>query len=94
MAICVICRQTRNNCKVFTLTAAEREAYEAKGIEAPDELTYCQPCWKTLSDPVSGPAFAKGLLQAQLRSVGVGNAEDVASKYHVALLEMARKPRS
>jgi len=60
----------------------------------PKELAYCQPCWKTLSDPISAPAFMKGLFQTQLKQLGVANAEDLASKFHTELLKKASKPRS
>ena len=94
MAICTICRQDRENCKIFQLTAAEKREFEAKEIKPPEELAYCQPCWKTISDPVSGPALMKGLVQVQLQSLGVPNAEDLARRFHVKLLKHAGKPRS
>ncbi len=91
---CAMCRQDREGCKVFQLTAAEKEGFEARDIEPPEELAYCQPCWRIISDPISGPAFMKGLFQIQLQSLGVINAENIASKYHTELLKGASKPRS
>ena len=94
MAKCTVCKRDRDNCKVFQLTEAEREAFGKLSDKGLTEVAYCQPCWKTLSNPVSGPAFLKGLFQTQLKQLGVSNAEALASKFHVKLLEKASKPRS
>ena len=90
---CAICRQDRERGKVFTLSPAEKREYQARGVaNPPNELFYCQPCWKTISNPVSGPALMKGLLQTHLHHIGVTNADDLARKFHVWLLE--QKTRS
>jgi len=95
MAKCTVCKRDRKNCKIFPLTEAEMDMFRKLGVtEPPKEMTYCQPCWKTLSDPVSSPAFLKGLFQTQLKQLGVANAEDLASKFHIELLKKASKPRS
>lgn len=89
--VCAICRQERKNCKVFQLTETEKREFREKGNEVPEELAYCQPCWKTVSDPVSGPALMKGMLQIQLQQLGVSNAEDLASKFHTKLLKNSKR---
>lgn len=87
---CGVCGATRPEkaCHVITLTEEERRVLTPQGESPPPrELNYCKPCWKTLSDPMSGPSLMKGLLQVGLRQLGVSNAESIAKRYHAKLIE-------
>jgi len=95
-APCGICGRVfhRSNCHIIELTDEEREILtKQRGEAPPDEFIYCNPCWATLSDPTTGPAYGKGLLQQGLQRFGVGNAEEIASKFHAKLVDKINKPK-
>jgi len=97
MLKCGVCGRPRErkSCHIVELTADERKELEKQGTTPEKEYVYCRPCWKTLSDPVTGPAFAKGLIQQRLAQFGVGveAAERVASNYHAKLVAKITKPK-
>lgn len=88
--VCGICgrERERKSCKVVELTDEERQAIEDSGQEPDDEYIYCKPCWRTLTDRQTAPAFMVGILQVRLRLAGVSNAEQIATAYHKRLLKM------
>lgn len=87
MSSCCVCRVAVEppDCQTIELTEAEKAAYPG----TPDELFYCRPCWKILSDPVRGPVLVSGLVQQYLRRLGVSNAEQLAAKFESALAARA-----
>jgi len=91
MVICTLCQQSwpDTDCQVVTLTEEEVVQLKEQGHNPPSQYTYCKPCWKVLSNPVSGPAVLRGLFEHHLKRVGVVNAEELADKYHKRLVEMA-----
>jgi hypothetical protein len=93
MPTCIICGRDRaeDDCKIIRPTKQELEGFRSKGIIPKEEYAYCHPCWRTLSDPVTGPAFAKGLIQVGLKQLGVVNPEKAATKYHTSLVEKIRE---
>lgn len=93
MPICIICGRERSqeDCKTIRPTSQELEAFRTRGVIPKEEYTYCLPCWRTLSDPVTGPMFAKGLMQVGLKQLGVVNSEQAATKYHTSLVEKIRE---
>ena len=84
----------REKCHIIVLTETERSALLANGQEPKDEYIYCRPCWKTLSNPVSGPAMIKGLVQMRLRLAGVEDSERLATQLHARLVAKIIKPRA
>ena len=88
MPTCIICGRERSeeDCQIIRPTKQELEAIKGKGVIPKEEYAYCHPCWRTLSDPVTGPMFAKGLVQVSLKQLGVTNPEQAATKYHTALV--------
>jgi hypothetical protein len=96
MVTCQLCERSfpRDRCHIIVPTTQERAHIEQQGGEPLDEYTYCQPCWKSLSNPVTGPAIMRGLFERRLRLLGVSNAEDLANRYHGELIKRATKPRS
>ena len=89
MTKCGICGQETENPHIIELTEAEKSNLDSP----PDRCVYCQPCWKILSNPALGPTLMKGLALQRLRSFGVLNAEEIASRYYAALVTKAtRRP--
>lgn len=88
MPTCIICGRERSeqDCKILRPTKQELDAFKTRGLIPKEEYAYCHPCWRTLSDPVTGPMFAKGLVQVGLKQLGVVNSEQAATKYHTALV--------
>jgi len=86
--VCGICGQarSRDTCKVIKLTQSERQVILDDGQKPLPEYIYCRPCWRVLSNPVTGPNLGKGLMQARLRQLGVVNAEALAKIYHKKLV--------
>lgn len=93
---CGVCGQPRprDKCKIIKLSLEERQFLRKQGQEPQTEYVYCQPCWRTLSNPVQGPNLGKGLIQARLRQLGVSNAEEIASEFHRRLLSRIAQPKS
>ena len=93
---CGVCSRLRdlNSCEIVVLTDEEKKAIRASGAEPQDEYHYCRPCWKNLANPVSGPAFMKGIFQIRLRQLGVANAEQLANKYHAGLVSKIKEKPS
>ncbi len=93
---CVICgrMRPRAQCKIIKPDIKERDAIRELGQEPKPEYTYCRPCWRNITDPTTGPAFMKSLFEVLLSRGGVQNSEKIATKFHVWLVEQARKPRA
>ena len=93
---CGVCGRgfPKTKCHIVTLSDEERRGLLDAGHEVHDEFIYCQPCWRTLSNPVSGPAMMKGLLQIRLQQAGVSNAEQIATKFHAKMVSKIQKPRA
>lgn len=93
---CGVCgvKRPERACHIIELTEAERKILTTEDYTPPTRCIYCKPCWKTLSDPNTGPSLMKGLLQVGLRHLGVSNAEALAKKYHHGLVEKIAAKRS
>lgn len=93
---CGVCGRgfPKGKCHIITLSEEEKQVLRDSNQEVLEEYIYCQPCWRTLSNPVSGPAVMKGLLQIRLQQSGVSNAEQVATKFHAKLVSKIQKPRA
>jgi hypothetical protein len=88
-----MCRRERDKatCRVFATTAEERETLRAMGeVDPPEEYVYCRPCFRMLEDPERAANLMKGVVEVQLRSIGVPNAGAVAEKFKQRLLAQAR----
>lgn len=96
MVKCLVCQReaARGDCHIILPTAEDKAQLLSQGQEPLAEYVYCNPCWKTLSDPVAGPALIRGIFEGTLRQFGVGRAEELADKYHAWLVKHARRPRS
>ena len=96
---CGVCgrKSAREYCHIIKLTEAEREQLlsqiEPEEVEPEKEYIFCKPCWTTLSDPEAGPMYGKGLIQQRLRQFGVGNAEEIANRFHAKLVDRINKPK-
>lgn len=84
---CLVCGRgaPRETSEVIVLTDEEK----AQLPEPLDEYVYCKPCWKVLSDPLSGPALMSGIAQHHFRLLGVSNAEELAARYRSLLTTRA-----
>lgn len=83
---CCVCNgMTDEAGQVIDLTEEERSTYPS----SPERLFYCKPCWKILSDPVTGPTLVGGLAHQYLRRLGVSNAEQLAARFQSALAQKA-----
>jgi hypothetical protein len=94
--MCCVCHRDFdiNTGREVILTAKEKQVIASQGQEPPEKLLYCTPCWKTISDPIAGPALFRGIFEGGLRRLGVLDAEERANKYHAWLSKKASKPRS
>ena len=94
--VCQLCGRPwpRDKCHIIKPTAQEVAVIEAQGQKALEEYIHCNPCWKVLSDPASGPAIMRGLFEQGLRMAGVVDAEQRADKYYGELIKRAVKPQS
>lgn len=90
---CGICGvgRPRGSCHVIQLTAEEKADLRRNGQKPQNEYIYCKPCWRTLSNPVTGPSVMKGLVQARLRQLGVDDAGDIAQRYYNRLVEKIKQ---
>jgi hypothetical protein len=94
---CAICERERSDtaCKVFVLTASEKEGLRKMGVTPPARQYYCRPCFRILENPASAVELMKGVLQAQAQALGASNAEEAANKFKAKLLaRMHLKPTS
>ena len=92
---CHTCHRDREESEMVhdVFTEEEREhVRQETGIDT-DGPWYCKPCFAVLSDRQAGAQFLKGLLQLNLASVGVGNADSIAQKFHDELLKLPTKPK-
>jgi hypothetical protein len=96
MVKCLICQRDwpRTDCHIIVLTEREKADLLSQGVGPLDEYPYCGPCWKTISNPVTGPALMRGIFEGSLRQLGVPRAEELANKYHAWLVKNAMRPRS
>lgn len=90
MLHCGVCSASwpRSAYHIIVLTEDEKESLRLAGQDPPDECLYCKACWKTLTNPVSGPMLMKGIYQVRLQELGVSGAEKLADEYHSALLRL------
>lgn len=87
MPKCLVCEKEKDAavCHIIVLTEEERAHVE----NPQDEYVYCKPCWRILSDPVSGPALMSGIAQHHLRDAGVAEADTLALKFRQELTARA-----
>ena len=87
MVACGICgkAKARSGCKIIKPTLQEQKELNRVGDDR-KEFIYCKPCWRILSDPLTGPSLGKGIIETRLRQAGVPNAEQVAKSFHKKLL--------
>lgn len=83
----------RGSCHIIALTPEEKQQLKAMGQKPQNEYIYCKPCWKTLSNPASGPSVIKGLVQSRLQQLGVRDAEKIAERYYLRLVEKIKPQR-
>lgn len=85
---CCVCHRKAENCEVLILTPEEKKAI---GKEAPEQLFYCKPCYRILTNRELGAQFLRGLAETGLRRAGVMGAEARATKFHQDLLSKVPK---
>ena len=88
--ICCICNREREAFKVIIVTKEEKEAVKAAVGKDVESLSYCRPCWGIMEDKVLGSQLFKGLLQLQLQSRGVANAEELTSRIQAQMVKKAK----
>ena len=90
---CGICgrERERRTCKVIKVTEAERQQITDIGQTPLDEYIYCNPCWRAISNRLTGPQLMKGLFLVRMRHLGVPNADHLANQYYANLL--AKMPK-
>lgn len=93
--VCVVCNRSwpKEKCQTLTLTDEEKAHIQAAGEEPMETLSYCNPCWKILSDKLMGAQLIKGTLQVQLRAKGVANAEELSQTYFERLLALPNRSK-
>lgn len=93
---CIICgrKRPRGQCHVIELTAKESAAIRDMGQQPLTEYPYCQPCWKNITDPRTGPAFMGSYFEILLSRGGVGNSEKIASQFREWLTKRAMESKN
>lgn len=93
---CVVCgrMRPRGQCEVIKPTLKERDAIRETGQEPAPEYVYCRPCWRNITDPVTGPAFMKSLFEVLLTRAGVQGSEKMAIAFHAWLAKRAKEPKA
>jgi hypothetical protein len=89
---CLVCGTEKplDKLHVIKLTEAERQFLD----EDREQYTYCQPCWKILSNPVTAPALMSGIARHRLQQAGVDQADQLAQRYYQSLTKLATTRRS
>lgn len=85
---CCVCSRQREEdaCVTLRLTEAEKKHLAAAGEPPVEYLSYCRPCYRTLSDREAGAQLMKGVVQIRLREAGIQNAEQLAEKFYNFLI--------
>lgn len=96
MITCAACDRDwpSDKCHTIQLTDEERKFLRDSGVPEVESYSYCNPCWRVLSDRLMGAQYIKGTLQIQLRSQGRANAEELSQQYFDRLLAITSKPKS
>lgn len=90
---CIVCgrERARSEAEIMVLTEQEKAQIRKVGQTPQEEVAYCRPCHRIMTDPQSALDLIKGTLILRLRAAGVQNAEQVAEKYRVALLAKTKR---
>jgi hypothetical protein len=90
---CCVCGRERDEetCVTIVLTPNEKKHLESAGETSVESLSYCRPCYRTLSDREAGAQLMKGVVQFRLRAAGVPNAEQLAQRFYEFLISKSGK---
>lgn len=87
--VCSLCKRDRDadTCTTLTLTPEEQMALRGMGeSNPPATLSYCRPCYRLLSNQKTALEMMAGLVEANLRSAGVPDAEQRARRFKSMML--------
>ena len=86
---CCICGtpRARGVCQILRLTDAEKEAIRRTGVEPLDEVAYCQPCYRVITDREKGARLMQGLLHHSLKGLPQATSERLADKFYRLLID-------
>ena len=91
--LCVICQRSRtpSTCTRYDLTPEEQMALRVAGqANPPSIIYYCRPCFRLLSNQTTALEMMKGLVEANLRSSGVPDAESKAERFRMMLIAKSK----
>jgi len=93
---CAICNRgyDASAMTIFTPSEEEKKAMKTLGEETPqDQYGYCKGCIQIISNPTTGLAFMRGLIQHQAKATGISSdvAEKAAGRFAVKLLDRSPK---
>lgn len=77
------------------MTEAEKAVFVRMGATVPEEVVYCRPCHRILTDKEQGARLLQGMLQQGLRPYNPKKAEEQGDRLYRFLMERAKpKPVS
>ena len=87
---CCVCEKPIQDGHTIVLTTEEKAAFVDE--TAPDEVHYCKPCYRVLTNRTAGAELLKGFLEMTLRRSGVNTPKQLADAFHAKILKTtARK---
>lgn len=81
---CIMCARERDvaSCVKFDISAKEKAALARMGMtNPPDQMYYCRPCHRTLSDPKRAQNLMRGAWSLHAQGAGLTNADQLAAKF-------------
>lgn len=85
---CSVCGHVRDKdaCHEIIPTVEEVAALTRMGDETPGATRYfCRPCKRLFESKASAQALMRGVVRSFAKSVGAGNADEVADSFQKAL---------
>ncbi len=82
-----------DECHVLTLTDEEKQQIRDRGQKPSDQVVYCRPCHRLMSNPATAQDLMAGMLLIRLKSAGVTNAAAMAQGFKKKLAEKTQAKR-
>jgi len=90
---CIVCRRQRNRTEseVLVLTDLEKTHLQKLGHEVVNEVAYCRPCYRLMTDQQSAVDLMTGMYSMRLRAMGVPNANKISEEFKKGLLAKSKR---
>lgn len=93
---CIVCQRLRvvEECHILTLTDLEKQHIRERGQTPADEVTYCRPCYRLITDKHAGADVLTGMLLQRLKAAGAQNADKLAAKFKEQLVKAMKEKKN